>query len=98
MITEYQICENRAGSLLITLLQDLGLLDMKPVITRGDGYVRLDCALHREYHFTFDGDTDGYRVFTMEKDVEKVISEVRKWREENKERIEITRRMLYGNH
>ena len=98
MITEYQMCENKAGSLLVTLLQDLRLYDIKPRITHGDGYTRLDCILHREYHFAFEGDPNGYRVFTMEEDVEKVVSEVKKWREENKELLDITRRTAYGNH
>lgn len=85
MIENYSISLNNAGGLLVTLVLGLGLGDLQPKITRGKRFVRVECVLHRTYDIMFDGDPNGYRVITMEKDVDKVVDEVEKWRTEHQE-------------
>ena len=85
MIENYSISQNKAGSLLVTLVLGLGIGDLQPKITRDERFVRVELVLHRTYDLAFEGDPNGYRVITMERDADKVIAEVKKWIEENKE-------------
>lgn len=98
MIENYSISINNAGSLLVTLVLDLGIGDLQPKITRDKRFVRVECVLHRTYDLTFEGDPNGYRVITMERDADKVVAETKKWIEENKEILNITRRMHDDYH
>ena len=98
MIENYSISQNKAGSLLVTLVLGLDVRDLQPKVTRDERFVRADCVLHRTYDLTFGGDPNGYRVITMERDADKVVDEVKKWKEENKEILDITKRMYYDYH
>ena len=98
MIENYSISQNNAGGLLVTLVLGLGIGDLQPKITRGKRFVRVECVLHRTYDIMFDGDPNGYRVITMEKDEDKVVDEAKKWIEENKEILDITKKMYYDYH
>lgn len=98
MIENYSISINNAGGLLVTLVLDMSIGDLQPKITRDERFVRVDCVLHRTYDLTFEGDPNGYRVITMERDAEKVIAETKKWIEDNKEILDITKRMYYDYH
>lgn len=60
--------------------------------------MRVDCVLHRNYDLSFEGDPNGYRVITMEMDADKVIAETKKWIEDNKEILDITKKMYYDYH
>lgn len=98
MIENYSISQNKAGGLLVTLLLGLSIGDLQPKVTRDERFVRVDCVLHRTYDLTFEGDPNGYRVITMERDADKVIAETKKWIEDNKEILDITKRMYYDYH
>jgi len=98
VIENYSISINNAGSLLVTLVLDMSIGDLQPKVTRDELFVRVDCVLHRTYDLTFEGDPNGYRVITMERDADKVIAETKKWIEDNKEILDITKKMYYDYH
>lgn len=98
MIENYSISQNKAGSLLVTLVLGMSIGDLQPKVTRDERFVRVDCVLHRTYDLTFEGDPNGYRVITMERDADKVIAETKKWIEDNKEILDITKKMYYDYH
>lgn len=98
MIENYSISQNEAGSLLVTLVLGLDIRDLQPKVTRDERFVRVDYVLHRTYDLTFEGDPNGYRVVTMERNAEKVIAETKRWIEDNKEILDITKRMYYDYH
>ena len=98
MIENYSISQNKVGSLLVTLVLGLDIRDLQPKVTRDERFVRVDCVLHRTYDLTFEGYPNGYRVITMERYADKVIAETKKWIEDNKEILDITKRMYYDYH